>query len=452
MKLYTKVFLCTLAILTTSLALSGYLLVSSSYTNSLDRETDRALEGYQLLKFSLQSAMLGAAQTDSLNDETLSLLISQTTDLAPSGTTVEVVVNDAREISGELSYGLSEDGGLITASGTFSQNNTQITLKTARDVSTVYQQRSSLFSSYKMIYATVISASGIVLFFILKIITLPIIRLNRAARFISNGDYSQRAKITSGDEIGDLGESFNQMAQTIEDKISDLTLNAQQKEDFVANFAHELKTPLTSVIGYADMIYQKDLPRENIKAAAEYIVNEGLHLEALSFKLMELIVLGKQEFPFTEFSADELLGDITATLMPIVNKRGAKLEVKAHKTYVHVEYDLLKTLISNLVDNSLKAEATKIWIDGESSDNGRYVITLSDNGRGIPEEELSRITEAFYMVDKSRSRKQHSAGLGLSIASKIAELHGTALLFRSEMGKGTAVRFSLEAKEDSYEA
>ena len=90
----------------------------------------------------------------------------------------------------------------------------------------------------------------------------PVLRLVRATRGISAGQYDQRVNITTKDEIGLLGHSFNQMADTIEEKIAELELSARQKEDFVSNFAHELKTPMTSVIGYADMIYQKKLSRE----------------------------------------------------------------------------------------------------------------------------------------------------------------------------------------------
>ena len=108
---------------------------------------------------------------------------------------------------------------------------------------------------------------------------------------MAEGCYEERLPRGGRDEIGVLAESFNQMAAAVEGKIGELSQAAQEKEDFVANFAHELKTPLTSVIGYADRIYQKELSREEQKQAAWHIWNEGMRLEALSLKLMDLTSL-----------------------------------------------------------------------------------------------------------------------------------------------------------------
>jgi len=128
--------------------------------------------------------------------------------------------------------------------------------------------------------------------------------MSAAAARIADGSYSERLKVFSNDEMGELSKRFNTMAETIEERIAELSNAAKQKEDFVSNFAHELKTPLTSVIGYADMIYQKPLSREDTKNAAAYILDEGLRLEALSLKLMDLVVLNRQDFVLEELPAD----------------------------------------------------------------------------------------------------------------------------------------------------
>jgi signal transduction histidine kinase len=107
-----------------------------------------------------------------------------------------------------------------------------------------------------------------------------------------------------------------------------------------------------------------------------------------------------------------------------------------------VEYDLFKTLLLNLLDNAMKAGGSRIDVTGEPN-GGLYSVSVIDNGRGIPAAELKKITKEFYMVDKSRSRKQHGAGLGLSLASKIAEIHGSSLSFNSSEGVGTIVKIDL---------
>jgi signal transduction histidine kinase len=131
---------------------------------------------------------------------------------------------------------------------------------------------------------------------------------------------------------------------------------------------------------------------------------------------------------------------------PLLTEKGIVLTTAVQDATVRVEYDLLKTLLLNLVDNAVKASATELKLSG-AVEGTRYCVSLQDNGCGMAEKELSRITEAFYMVDKSRSRRQHGAGIGLSIAAKIAAIHGTELQFASRVGVGTTVSLSLAAQE-----
>lgn len=467
MKLFTKVFLCTLSILTLALGAAGYYLITAGFNASLERETDRALEQYQLLKFNLQSSILGAYEMGSLSGEALTAFSQQTVQLAPEGTLAGVYHGEALgRISSGIAVPWSEEdirdmpqnevhyrlqstpngSDYIVVLGSFTQSGQKITLCAARNVDAVFLERSHLIRAYQTIYGIVILISAAAMLGLFSVLMRPMKHLIRATVRIADGRYSERAEVTTRDEIGVLGAGFNRMAATIEDKIRELERNAQQKEDFVANFAHELKTPLTSVIGYADMIYQKDLSRQQIRDAAAYIVNEGMHLEALSFKLLELIVLNREDFMLEELRADGLLKDIGASLAPLLEKNNVKLELAAQAAYVQADYDLMKTLLLNLIDNAVKAESRNIRLSGQAQ-KGRYTVTVADDGQGIPESELSRVTEAFYMVDKSRSRKQHGAGLGLSIAARIAEIHGTQLQYASKPGVGTAVTFTLSAEE-----
>ena len=238
---------------------------------------------------------------------------------------------------------------------------------------------------------------------------------------MAEGYYQERLAISGKDEIGELAGSFNRMADAVEEKIGELSRAAREKEDFVANFAHELKTPLTSIIGYADTIYQKDLPREDIRRASWNIWNEGMRLEALSFKLLELTVLGRQTFPLVEMPADELLQDVAESLAPLMEEKKIDLKLEAEQAYIKVDYDLLKTLLINLVDNSVKAGAERIELRGQRKEEAssavpketlgaspketlraspketlrefpwKYLVRVRDNGCGMEEEVLSRI-------------------------------------------------------------
>ena len=115
-------------------------------------------------------------------------------------------------------------------------------------------------------------------------------------------------------------------------------------------------------------------------------------------------------------------------------------------TTIYADRTHLYNMISNLIDNAVKSGGSKVDVSGRLISHSIYRIAVSDNGRGIPPEDIERITEAFYMVDKSRSRSEHGAGLGLALVSRIAKLHETKIHYESESGKGTKVYFDMKAE------
>ena len=280
-------------------------------------------------------------------------------------------------------------------------------------------------------------------------VSQPVRALTRATKLIEEGQYDVQADVKSLDEIGDLAISFNAMAEAIAQKVTTLEGYAKQQKDFVANFSHELKTPMTSIIGYADMLRSAELDEEDAFMASNFIFSEGKRLEALSLKLMDLVVLDKNEFELTRGYARRVLGHVIAVVTPMLEQHGLTLETSIEQHQILYEKDLLLTLITNLIDNARKASepGKTIELMGQKQE-GRYRVTVRDHGIGIPEEELNRITEAFFMVDKSRSRAQHGAGLGLAIGNKIAQLHGSELHFESQVGVGTTVWFDLPLPKD----
>lgn len=319
------------------------------------------------------------------------------------------------------------------------------------DVSKTVKQQEMLQQYFLRCYLAAMAVGMALLGGLSAFLTGPLKRMSRAAGRMAQGDYEERLAVRGRDEIGELAKSFNRMAQAVEEKVEALSAAAREKEDFVANFAHEMKTPMTSIIGYADMLYQRELSRKEVRDASWYIWNEGMRLEALSFKLMDLTVLGRQDFPLQEMDAQELLADAAAGLEPFFAEKGVGFQLRADPAYIRVEYDLLKTLLINLLDNSVKAGCTRLALLGTVEPEGRYRICVRDDGCGMEEEELSRITEAFYMVDKARSRKQHGAGLGLALADRIARIHGSELEFRSTKGQGTEVSLLFSCGKEEAE-
>ena len=455
MRLFAKFFLCATLVISAALLFSGYLLITFSHENAIDRELERVATQFQFDKFAVQVRMLSGMDDNpgawAAELSGPSAFFSADRALLYSNLPAEInftFLQNASDINRAYQFQDLGEESYILIGGRLTQNDTTMYIVVATDITAVLAQRQQMTQIFMQVYFITLALSMVVIFVLSAFITGPIKRMNKAAALIARGRYNARLPVDSHDEIGALSASFNQMAAAVEDKMHEIIQNAQQKEDFVANFAHELKTPLTSVIGYADMLYQKDLDHHQVRDAAWYILNEGLRLEALSLKLMELIVLNKQDFILESISSEDLLGDISGSLMPMLEEKNIKLKVNIQPGYIMVEYDLFKTLLFNLIDNATKAGCRAIEIEGKQAPE-QYEISVIDNGRGMAMEELARITEAFYTVDKSRARKQHGVGLGLSLADRIAGIHGSSLKFESAEGVGTIVKFDLKTQAAS---
>lgn len=464
MKLFHKIFLCCIVIFGITFQVVGYLLINFAYGSAIEQEKKLAFQDFQYNRYILLSILY--SDPDFFDREQAGLTgISKsfTVPIAvcrPDGTYIfsnlEMLPKNLQFDEGEddrISYQICGENGknFIFVCDYVIQGEREMYLVTQTDISSVIDTQKRMIGYFQRVYLAVLCISFPVIFLLTRAVTAPIKRVGKAARRIAGGEYSERINTRGKDEISELAADFNQMAAQIEEKMAELSDVARQKEDFVANFAHELKTPLTSVIGYADTLYQRDLPREEVKNAAEYILKEGMRLEALSMKLMDLFVLDKQEFVLEETSVREMFQNLEQGLEPLCKKHDVRLHIDMEDGYLKVDYDLFKTMLLNLADNSLKADCRDIWIDGKH-ERDCYRVTIKDNGRGIPQGELGRITEAFYMVDRSRSRKQHGAGLGMALVSKIVAVHGAKMVIKSDGKTGTAIEIAFKVqKEDRDE-
>ena len=264
---------------------------------------------------------------------------------------------------------------------------------------------------------------------------------------LGGGSIVALAAARSGRAIERENERIKKENAKLTDDMRNLSEAAERREEFIASFAHELKTPLTAIIGYADMLRSREMTPKNRFTAAGYIFSEGKRLESLSLKLMELIVSGKQGIERRRFDAPYFIREVAAVTVPSLATDGMTLDMRWEPGEVWVEPDLFKTLMINLIDNARKASRRGQTVEffGKHVDGG-YAFYVRDHGRGMKKEDLGRITEPFYMIDKSRSRAQNGAGLGLALCQRIAELHGTALEFESEPGQGTTVRVLLKSE------
>ena len=328
--------------------------------------------------------------------------------------------------------------------------STELEVLARYDLSYVYNLRDTQQRQYLIVYSAVIGF-GIVASIILSVaLTRHLRRLTVTVRKISGGDLSRRSQIKTHDEFGQLSRDFDVMADKLQESISKLESDMQRQESFMGAFAHELKTPMTSIIGFADLLRQGNMDESTRIMASEYIFSEGKRLERLSFKLLELLLLKKDTLTMTRVWLNTYLGEVERALAPNMKAKNIRLVCKAEAKRVILETDLVKSLLYNLVDNASKAmdNGGIIAVHGIAIPGGCQ-FQVVDNGRGMEPAELTKITEAFYRVDKARSRSQGGAGLGLALCKQIVELHNGSIQFASTPGKGTRVTVTLYGKAGS---
>lgn len=313
-------------------------------------------------------------------------------------------------------------------------------IETTRNISSIYENRDAMYARYQIGVILLTVLVGCVILLILFFVMRNMQKLSRVTRQFARGQYDARVKIKSEDEVGRLAEDFNWMADAMSRQMEQLQYEVRRQEEFTAAFAHELKTPLTSIIGYADTIRQMELSKEETDMCADYIFRQGKRLQTLAYKLLEMTMAGNQEITMQEISVPEFLQEIRKTATESLKEKQLTLLAEAEPGLIYGDRDLLASLFLNLIDNARKASkpGKRIWLTGHQRPDG-YLIFVADEGRGIPKDELARITEAFYMVDKSRSRKEGGAGLGLALCQKIIGLHGAMWRFESEPGQGLMI-------------
>lgn len=264
----------------------------------------------------------------------------------------------------------------------------------------------------------------------------PLEKLQKAASDIADGNYRHRADVNSRDEVGALAVSFNRMAQSVQDRVEELTETARRQQLFIGGVTHEFKTPLTAILLSADTLQNTYMTEEEQMDALARIEAQGKWLERLVQKMWKLLTINR-DISLQTISVPELLRRVRESTSETLRSRDVSLEIHCDLQSLQGDPDLLQSALVNLVDNASKASSPGQVVQLRAFEN---VLEVSDNGIGIPRESLERVTDAFYMVDKSRSKKLGGAGLGLALVKEIAAAHGADMEIESELGRGTTVR------------
>ena len=282
---------------------------------------------------------------------------------------------------------------------------------------------------------------SVVLYIVLRKLTKPILELNNATKEISDGNYKKRVIVKGNDELARLGAYFNIMSEKIQQNIESLQKETEIKQRLVDNLAHELRTPLTAISGYAEYMQMANLDEEERYHAISYIRSETKRLEKLGQVLLLLADVRETNDSMGAVSVEKLITTIKKRFMQSLKEKNITISQNVTATKIYGNYELLEILISNLVENALRASTPggKIEISTYEENQG-LILAITDYGIGMSEENLLHIMEPFYRVDKARSRKHGGIGLGTALCKQIAQKHQATIQYESELELGTTVK------------
>ena len=337
----------------------------------------------------------------------------------------------------------------------------------------------NIYHTVAFLTALVIVAGIGVAVFLVRVIAGPVKQLAIAAKRIAEGDLGSQVGITSKDEIGELADSFNRMAASVQQREGQLRTHAEEldrlnrqlvlqqeqlreinvqlqaasrhKSQFLANMSHELRTPLNAIIGFSEILSDESVKGVGPDERKEFIGNiltSGRHLLGVINEILDLskIEAGKIILSPEWFSVRDVLAEILQTLQPLATKKGITIEIILDPQLSRFNADMVKfkQILYNLLSNAIKftPEGGRVYV--RASVKERWAeFSVRDTGIGIRAEDQDRIFEEFQHVEMGAARQHEGTGLGLTLAKKYVEIHGGRIWVESEVGKGSTFTFIL---------
>ncbi len=327
----------------------------------------------------------------------------------------------------------------------------QIVVVYSADMEPFYRQWEQVLRLLWLAGSTAAVVYAAALYALLRWMYQPLCRVTAAARALAAGQLDARAEVVRKDEFGELAGALNSMADTVQSQLGQLQTVADQRQRLVENMAHELRTPLAAISGWAETMRGATLSQNEQAEALDSILFESRRAAALSRQMLELSVLQHDEtIEKKPVSATLLLQRVKTAMLPLAENRGVVLQVggAAFETVLG-DGALLESLLGNLCENAIKASSPGSVVQLGTDVREKNCIWVRDYGRGMSEETLKNLGQPFYREDKARSRREGGAGLGVALCFEIARQHGARLSYYSRPGEGTLalVEFEKETAE-----
>jgi signal transduction histidine kinase len=450
MKYWQKTYIATLLLFLVALNAGAFLMYHAALNTSLSAERERGFAEHGFIAGSLENDIASVTSrgsgtaglsalfqsyadyymrqgvfimlTDANGSGTGYVPMPKNAPPAPSDGSQAVVVRDTAATSYLYASGLVGETGY--------------TLVTAHSVAAMRQQANDLARTLLIGSAGLSTVLAAALYLLLKKLTRPIHTLSGAAAALAAGDYGARAALRGKDELADLAGRFNAMADKIQAQIVELTDEADKRQRFIDDLAHELRTPLAAIGGYAQYLAAADITEDERLSALQYISRESDRLADMSDKLLILARLRNEDVALLHTPLPPLFEDVRTTSAHMAEAKKVSLVFDIADTAWRSDDTLLRMLFLNLVSNAIHACGEGGTVHVTANDSGAMV---SDDGCGMNAEALAHASEPFYRADKARSRRAGGAGLGLSICERICINLGLKMQIRSTPGAGTTV-------------
>jgi signal transduction histidine kinase len=287
--------------------------------------------------------------------------------------------------------------------------------------------------------AMTVLLGGSALWYVSKFVTDPIIKVSKAVKKIAEGDFSVKIETVGKDEIGQLAANVNKM-------IKELNGMEYMSKDFMSNVSHEIKTPVSAITGFSELLLDGNLSVDKEKEYLSCLYNESLRLSRLSDNMLKMSRLDNQEIITgkKDFYVDEQIRKCMIFLSEKFEEKEIEFELNLKKCKIKNNFDLLYQVWMNLIENAIKfsKEKGKIYVSAAyNEDKTEIEVIIKDEGPGIRSDKLPKIFDKFYQCDESHKTEGH--GLGLSIVKRIMQLTGGNIKCTSQENEGCEFRIIL---------
>lgn len=435
------------------------------------KNLDIYLKQYFLFNNINMSGDLIASEAENISKQ-LSTQIGSTVDIYDMkgqklsyGLTPSDAINKSEDLikamSGEISYTTNHIGNkvIVSLSYPIHEANADIgIIRYHKDYTELFSYNQKFKNIINLFATLIFSITFITSYIFSKQITNPIKKLAEASEEVSKGNFNVNIDVDLRDEIGYLSFRFKMMIQKISEQIEIIKndrdmMKEVQKENklFFDNVTHELKTPITTITGYAQSIVDLGIKDDEFtRKGLKCIISESNRLNNMVIELIELSKASSKNFSydFKEINLGELTKETCDDMIIKGKKYNISIDCNVQDNlYINGDKNRLKEVLINLIDNSIKyGNVNSVIHVNAYKQQGDVLITVKDHGVGIPKECIEKVFDPFYRVSKKASRELGSAGLGLAIVKEIVERHKGSIEIKSNLNQGTEVilRFGSE--------